>query len=162
LLLQKEKHIQILSDYVEQKSVPPYAVNSYLESIGSSPLSENEKLTQLAKRQEVKLSDILRLDFFKSDSLPAEAASQKDVVRQVEIETKYKGYIDRQFEEIEKFEKFETIEIPGDFNFNRVKSLSREATEKLVKVKPRSIGQASRISGVSPADVSVLMVHLRG
>jgi len=161
-LLMKEKYIQVLSEYVEQKSVPPYAANSYLESIGSSALSENEKLSQLVKRQEVTLSDILSLDFFKSDSLPADAASQKDVVRQVEIETKYKGYIERQFEEIERFEKFEMIEIPEDFDFKSVKSLSREATEKLTKVGPRSIGQASRISGVSPADVSVLMVYLRG
>lgn len=161
-LLTKENYIQILSDYVKQKSVPPYAVNSYLESIGSSLLSENEKLSQLVKRQEVNLLDLLQLEFFRSDSLPAAAASRKDVVRQVEIETKYEGYIDRQFQEIERFEKFETIEIPEDFEFKKVKSLSREATEKLYKVKPRSVGQASRISGVSPADISILLVYLRG
>ncbi len=63
---------------------------------------------------------------------------------------------------IVRFEKFETIEIPEDFDFKRVKSLSKEATEKFIKVKPGSIGQASRISGVSPADISVLMVYLRG
>ncbi len=161
-LLMKEKYIHLLSDYLEQKSVPPSAVNSYLESIGSSPLTENEKLSQLVRRQDVNLSDILRLEFFRSDSLPAEATSRQDVVRQVEIETKYEGYIARQFEEIERFEKFETIEIPDGFDFKRVKSLSREATEKFIKVKPGSIGQASRISGVSPADISVLMVYLRG
>jgi tRNA uridine 5-carboxymethylaminomethyl modification enzyme len=161
-LLMKEKYIHLLSDYLEQKSVPPSAVNFYLESIGSSPLTENEKLSQLVKRQDVNLLDILQLEFFRSDSLPAEAASRQDVVRQVEIETKYEGYIARQFEEIERFEKFETIEIPDGFDFKRVKSLSREATEKFIKVKPGSIGQASRISGVSPADISVLMVYLRG
>lgn len=161
-LSEKEKYIQMLSDYVEQKSVPPHAVNSYLESIGSSSLSENEKLSQLVKRQEVNLSDLLQLEFLRSDSLPREAASCKDVVRQVEIETKYKGYIDRQLDEIGRFERLETMEIPQDFNFIGVRSLSREATEKLSKVKPTSIGQASRISGVSPADISVLMVYLRG
>lgn len=161
-LVEKERLIQVLSNYVEDKSVPPYAVNSYLEAIGSAPLAENERLSQLVKRQDVNLSDLLRLEFFRSDSLPAEAASRKDVVRQVEIETKYEGYVARQFEEIEKFEKFELMEIPGEFDFRRVKSLSREAAEKLSKVKPSSIGQASRISGVSPADVSVLMVYLHG
>jgi tRNA uridine 5-carboxymethylaminomethyl modification enzyme len=161
-LLLKEGHIQVLTDYVKEKSVPPYAVNSYLESIGSSQLSENEKLSQLLKRQEVSLSEILQLEFFRSDSVPIEAAARKDVLEQVEIEIKYEGYIDRQFQEIERFEKFETIEIPGDFDFKRVKSLSREATEKLTKVKPGSIGQASRISGVSPADISILLVYLRG
>jgi len=161
-LVEKENYIRLLHIYVEQKSVPPSAVNPYLESIGSSQLSENEKLSQLIKRQDVNLSEILQLEFFRSDSLPIEAASRNDVVRQVEIETKYEGYIARQFEEIERFEKFESIEIPEGFDFKRVKSMSREATEKFVKVKPRSIGQASRISGVSPADVSVLMVYLRG
>ncbi len=161
-LLLKEKYIQVLSDYVKEKSVPPYAVNSYLASIGSSQLLENEKLSQLLKRQEVNLSEILQLEFFRSDSVPSEAASRKDVLRQVEIETKYEGYIDRQFQEIERFEKFETIEIPEDFDLRKVKSLSHEATEKLIKAKPRSIGQASRISGVSPADISILLVYLRG
>ena len=161
-LLLKEKNIALLHDYVAQKSVPPLAVNSYLESIGSSRLSENEKLSQLVKRQDANLSDMLKLEFFQSDSVPAEAASRQDVVRQVEIETKYEGYIVRQFEEIGRFEKFETIEIPDGFDFKRVKSLSREASEKFIKVKPQSIGQASRISGVSPADISVLMVYMRG
>jgi tRNA uridine 5-carboxymethylaminomethyl modification enzyme len=158
----KEKNIQTLTLYVEGKSVPPHAVNAYLESIGSSQLSENEKLSQLVKRQEVSLSDIFKLGFFRSDSLPAEAAADKDAINQVEIETKYKGYIDRQVKEIEKFDRFEKMEIPNDFDFKRVRSLSREATEKLMKVKPESIGQASRISGVSPADISILMVFLRG
>ncbi len=161
-LLKKEEYIRVLSDYVERKSIPPSAVNAYLESVGSAPLSENEKLAQLVKRQDVSLSELFRLEYFRSDSLPVEAASRKDVVEQVEIETKYEGYIVRQYEEIEKFEKFESLEIPEDFDFKRVKSLSTEALEKLNKVKPNSVGQASRISGVSPADISVLMVYLHG
>ena len=160
-LLEKERQIRILLEYVDQKSVPPNAVNSYLESIGSAPLSENEKLSQLVKRQDVRLSDVLQLEFFRLDSVPKDAASRKQVVNQVEIETKYKGYIERQQEEIERFERFERTEIPEGFDFTRVKSLSREAIEKLTKVKPCSIAQAGRISGVSPADVSVLMIYLR-
>jgi tRNA uridine 5-carboxymethylaminomethyl modification enzyme len=161
-LLAKERNIGILSEYIEEKSVPPCAVNSYLEAIGSSPIDENEKLTQLVKRQEVSLSEILRLEYFLSDSVPTEAASHREVLRQVEIETKYEGYIARQQDEIGKFERFETMEIPEDFDFRRVKSLSTEAVEKLTRVRPNSIGQAGRISGVSPADISVLMVYLRG
>jgi tRNA uridine 5-carboxymethylaminomethyl modification enzyme len=161
-LLEKEKYIQILLNYVLEKNVPPYAVNSYLESIGSTPLSETEKLSNILKRQDVNLGDLLQLEFFRSDSVPIEAAIRKDVVRQVEIEIKYEGYIKRQFDEIEKFERLESMEIPENFDFDRVKSLSREGREKLIKVKPRSLGQASRISGVSPADISVLMVYLRG
>ncbi|MGC8594671.1 MAG: tRNA uridine-5-carboxymethylaminomethyl(34) synthesis enzyme MnmG [Candidatus Kryptoniota bacterium] len=161
-LLQKERFIEILKRYAYEKTVPPQAVNPYLEKIRSSPLTENEKLSQLVKRQGVSLSDLLELEFFKNDSLPLEAVKRKDVVQQVEIETKYEGYITRQIEEIDRFEHFESMEIPEDFDFKRVKSLSTEATEKLSRVKPRSIGQASRISGVSPADISVLMVYLHG
>ena len=159
-LLEKERYVETLSSYVDAKSVPPAAVNSYLEQVGSAPITENEKLSQLVKRQDVSLSDLLKLEYFRSDSLPMEAAARADVVRQVEIETKYAGYMARQFEEIERFEKFESMQIPDGFDFRRVKSLSTEATEKLNKVKPSSIGQASRISGVSPADISVLMVYL--
>ncbi len=159
-LNEKERYIETLTKYVETKSVPPSAVNPYLESIGSSLISENEKLAQLVKRQDVSLSDILQLEYLRQDSLPMDAAASKDVVRQVEIETKYAGYISRQYEEIDRFERFESMEIPENFEFRRVKSLSTEATEKLAKVKPTSIGQASRISGVSPADISVLMVYL--
>ncbi len=161
-LRSKESNIGVLTNYVREKSVPPSAVNSYLGSIGSTPISENERLSQLVKRQDVKLSELLQLEFFRTDSLPVEAASHKAVVEQVEIETKYEGYISRQFDEIDKFERFETMEIPEGFDFGRVRSLSTEATEKLIKVKPSSIGQASRISGVSPADISVLMVYLHG
>ncbi|MCL5020067.1 MAG: tRNA uridine-5-carboxymethylaminomethyl(34) synthesis enzyme MnmG [Bacteroidetes bacterium] len=161
-LKKKERYIGVLSDYVREKSVPPAAVNSYLESVGSSLISENEKLSQLVKRQDVKLSELLLLEFFRTDSLPVEAASHKAVVEQVEIETKYEGYIVRQLDEINKFDKFESVEIPDGFDFRRVKSLSTEAREKLTKVMPGSIGQASRISGVSPADISVLMVYLHG
>ncbi len=161
-LRKKEEYIQVLADYVAKKSVPPSAVNSYLESVGSSPLTENERLSQLVKRQDVRLSELLELEFFRTDSVPVEAASHRAVVEQVEIETKYEGYIVRQLDEIDRFEKFESMSIPEDFDFGRVKSLSTEAREKLVKVKPQSIGQASRISGVSPADISVLMVYLHG
>ena len=156
----KEDHIRILSDYIKQKSVPPDAVNGYLQSIGSSSIVENEKMAQLVRRQDVKLAELLNLPYFRSDSIPLEAAADRKGVEQVEIETKYEGYISRQLDEIEKFDRFDSMEIPEGLDYRRVKSLSTEAREKLIKVKPGSIGQASRISGVSPADVSVLMVYL--
>lgn len=84
-----------------------------------------------------------------------------EVIEQIEIELKYEGYIKRQKEEVERFERFETLQIPNDMDYKKIKSLSTEGREKLIKIKPISIGQASRISGVTPADVSVLMVYLR-
>jgi tRNA uridine 5-carboxymethylaminomethyl modification enzyme len=86
---------------------------------------------------------------------------QREVLEQIEIEMKYEGYIARQQEQVERFEKLESQAIPADFEYARVKSLSVEGREKLMKVRPASIGQASRISGVTPSDVSVLMVYLR-
>jgi tRNA uridine 5-carboxymethylaminomethyl modification enzyme len=86
---------------------------------------------------------------------------QREVIEQIEIELKYDGYIHRQEDEIEKFEKFESMIIPSEFDYKNLKAISAEGKEKLSKIRPRSIGQASRISGVTTADVSVLMVHLR-
>ena len=82
-------------------------------------------------------------------------------MEQIEIEAKYDGYIQRQLEEITEFEKFESLVIPREFDFSKVKSVSSEGQDKLARIKPRSIGQASRISGVTPADIAVLMVYLR-
>ena len=85
-----------------------------------------------------------------------------EIIEQIEIDLKYEGYIQRQVEQIEKFDRFEDQKIPLDYDYAKIKSLSTEGRERLAKVKPESIGQASRISGVTPSDVSILMVSLRG
>jgi tRNA uridine 5-carboxymethylaminomethyl modification enzyme len=90
-----------------------------------------------------------------------EEALGREILEQIEIELKYEGYIQRQVEQIEKFNKFEDQRIPIDFNYGKMKTLSTEGRERLSKVRPESVGQASRISGVTPSDISVLMVHLR-
>jgi tRNA uridine 5-carboxymethylaminomethyl modification enzyme len=86
---------------------------------------------------------------------------RKEIIEQIDIELKYRGYIVRQEQEIDNFKKFESMTIPEEFDFAEVRSLSSEGKEKLARIRPRSIGQASRISGVVASDVSVLMVHLR-
>lgn len=83
-------------------------------------------------------------------------------MNQIEIEIKYKGYIDRQTEQIESFVRNEEIRIPADFKYEKIKSLSTEATEKLSRIKPNSIGQAMRIAGVRPSDISAIMIYMRG
>ncbi len=83
------------------------------------------------------------------------------MIEQIEIELKYEGYIKRQKEEVERFKRFEMLHIPNDVDYTNIKSLSTEGREKLAKIQPASIGQASRINGVTPADISVLMVYLR-
>ena len=87
--------------------------------------------------------------------------NEPEILQSVEIELKYEGYIKREQKNIERLKKFESLSIPKDFNFKKIESVSNEGREKLELMKPNTIGQASRISGVSPADISVLLVHLR-
>ena len=167
-LTMKEELIGAGIEMAAQHSLHPQALNPYLESISEGCVGEREKLANVLKRPNVRLKDLAGLDSFSKEpvmqkilSLPDERLRQ-EIFEQIEIELKYEGYIRRQFEQIEKFDKFESEEIPTDFDYSRIKSLSTEGREKLNKVKPQSIGQASRISGVTPSDVSVLMVYLCG
>ncbi len=112
-------------------------------------------LLQRLRRPETTLRDVLALAPELSAMDP-----QADVMEQVEIEAKYEGYIDRQEKQVEKLQRLETLRIPSDFDYARVRALRREAIEKLSRIRPESVGQASRIAGVSPADLSLLLVHL--
>jgi tRNA uridine 5-carboxymethylaminomethyl modification enzyme len=147
--------------FVETRTAPPEVLNPYLLSIGAVPVSQNEFLGKIIRREEARAGDVLRLDGIASDPRAAAALADPRIVEQVEIETKYLGYIERQQRDVEKFRLAESIEIPDHFDFHRVHSLSTEGRERLMKVRPRSLGQASRISGVSSADVSILWVYLK-
>ncbi len=162
----KEDLIRPALRILKQAAVAPDDINPYLEAVGSSTVVEKERLMGILKRPGVRLNDILSMDYFKADPFVQNLIARTDeklrreILEQVEIEVKYEGYIDRQQEQIQRFEKLESLEIPEDFDFLKLKSLSTEGREKLNRVRPASIGQASRISGVTPADVSVLMVYL--
>ena len=140
--------------------VAPDRINGYLESVATPKLDNAEQIDKLVKRPETKLEEILKTICI-PNPLIDELLGDADAIEQVEIEMKYDGYIDRQLELIRKMEKLEETAIPSNFNFYNLKSISAEGREKLSKVKPRSIGQASRISGVTPSDISVLLVYLR-
>lgn len=170
-LNEKEKLIAELSGLVNKTTLTPERANEYLNSRQESPITQTELIAKLVKRSNVKLSELLSLcygDFVsnknildtKSISYQELSSLEKESIEQVEIELKYDGYISRQTAEIEKFEKTESNAIPLEFDYTKVKSLSAEGREKLSKIKPQTLGQASRISGVTPADVSVLMVYL--
>ncbi len=162
----KEKFIGDCLTFLERTGISPEEINPCLESAGSSIVGVKEKLIQLLKRPEIKLSNLLPAECLKSDpfvhnlSCMTDEALRREIFEQVEIEVKYEGYIERQEEQIHRFEKLESLGIPEDFDFLRLKSLSTEGREKMSRVRPTSVGQASRISGVTPADVSVLMVYL--
>ncbi len=147
--------------------VKPSQINSYFERIGAQPLTEGEKLAKVLKRPNVLLRELTELEDFKSQQFVSQLNClfddrlKNEVVEQIEIEIKYDGYINRQKEEIDRFERYESLQIPKDSDFSKIRALSAEGKEKLTKVRPVSIGQASRISGVTPSDISVLMVYLK-
>ena len=167
-LLLKERLIHEGASFVQERRVLPEDVNSYLEDIGESRLEQPEKIAQLLKRPKVSSSKLFELEALLLEPYvirlrdSKRPSTKREVLEQIEIETKYDGYLERQAEQINRLDKYESFEIPEDFDYRRVKSLSTEGREKLLRVRPCSIGQASRISGVTASDVSVLMVYLRG
>jgi tRNA uridine 5-carboxymethylaminomethyl modification enzyme len=152
-----ERKKQILNEIKRIKSTiikPGKETNDYLTQCGTAPLSSGMYLDQLLKRAELDYSmvDVLAKS---PDGITGKAA------RQVETEIKYEGYIHRQFKEIEKFKNMEQMKIPDDFDYHKVHGLSNELKEKLSAVMPASLGQASRIDGITPAGLSVIMVAIK-
>ncbi|MCJ7554526.1 MAG: tRNA uridine-5-carboxymethylaminomethyl(34) synthesis enzyme MnmG, partial [Ignavibacteriaceae bacterium] len=136
-------------------------INVFLKSIGSSQIDSTETISRLCKRPELNLQQILSLNGYVDNFLIQNLLADPLALEQVEIELKYEGYIQRQHETVSRFERYEETKIPSTLNYLNLKQLSAEGREKLYKVKPRSIGQASRISGVTPSDISVLLVYLK-
>jgi tRNA uridine 5-carboxymethylaminomethyl modification enzyme len=127
--------------------------NELLKSLGSSEIDKCYKASDLLKRSEISYDDLMTLDSSKPEL-------SKDITEQVEIQLKYEGYIKLQLEQIHEFKKLESKKLSADINYSEIKGLCLEARQKLDKQKPISVGQASRISGVSPADISVLLIYL--
>jgi len=153
-LLEKEEQIQKEIERVETVHVgTTEAVQELLESYGSTPLISGASLADLIRRPELSYEILAPVDKKRPEL-------KYDVVEQVNINIKYDGYIKRQKKQVEQFKKLEKKRIPADINYEEVQSLRLEAKQKLSQIRPASIGQASRISGVSPADISVLLVYL--
>lgn len=164
-LMEKEKLIEEGSKRIRELSVEPGEINSYLDTKGSARLTQRTPLHHLVQRPEVALSDIdelhnLRSELHRHGPQEVGVSLWREALEQIDIEFKYQGYITRQEEQVARFERQESVVIPKDFDFGRIKSLSSESREKLVKIRPASIGQASRITGVTASDISVLLVHL--
>jgi tRNA uridine 5-carboxymethylaminomethyl modification enzyme len=159
----KERETLIVSgkELLTEIRYKPKEVDEYFEEIGSSKLDNSESAAQITKRPEVKLRELLKWDKKTDNPLLAKILKDEKALEQIEIELKFEGYIVRQYEMIAKMEKLEKVKIPLDFEFNNINQISAEGREKLDKIKPRTIGQASRISGVTPSDISILLVYLR-
>ena len=159
IMLEKKANIENLIRYLSENSISPEEINGKLELAETTPLKQKQRMATLLLRPQVDLKLIasghsgLR-SFLKENNV------DKEVIEAAEIQIKYEGYIDKEQEMAMKLGKFEDIKLKPDFNYEKLQSLSYEAREKLTKVRPTSIGQASRISGVSPSDINVLLVFL--
>jgi tRNA uridine 5-carboxymethylaminomethyl modification enzyme len=159
---EKEKLISEAINYFKSTYAAPKEVNEFLHESGSTKLKQSDSFAQLIKRNELNLEKMLQLDIFNDNRLADSLKQNREAVNQVEIELRYEGYIQRQIEQAKNFNQVESMEIPQNFDYHKIRSLSTEGREKLNKIRPSSLGQASRIAGVSPADVSILMVYMKG
>ncbi len=157
--LQKKSEIEQIDKLLREELVRAEEVNPTIEALGGSPFRKNERAIDILRRQEMTFAKLM-------ETLPdlrekiERISKTSRVYEQVEIDVKYEGYIKREIQMAEKLSRLEDVFIPSFYDFERIKGLSSEGKEKLKKVKPTSLGQASRISGVTPSDVSILMVHL--
>ena len=156
----KREALRLTRLALEKRSVEPDAVNGYLQSVGTSPISSPERLSKLAIRPEVSLGDLLRAAGLYAE-IVVESPGLEPTESLLEIELKYEGYVEREHETVKRMQQLESWVIPDGFAYHEVKNITLEAREKLSRIEPENLGQASRISGVSPADVSVLMILLK-
>ena len=127
-------------------------VGNILAQKGSAPLKERVSLWDLLRRPELEIEDYIKAGLVPEYDL--------DILEQLEVQAKYEGYINKQYEQVQRFEKMESRLIPEQINYENVPGLSNEAKQKLTQFQPMSVGQASRIAGVSPADINVLLIYL--
>ena len=151
LTMEKYARVEDLLQWCEHKNITAGEANPYLQTVGSSPITESKKIADLATRPEVELKELLKI-------VPRGTPTGEEI-ESVEISIRYRGYIDRELAMADKLHRLEDLKIPEDFDFGRVSGLTIECRQKLAKYRPRTIAQASRISGVSPADISVLLVY---
>ena len=153
----KERGVQRLREIMKEAWVEPEEINPYLELTGSSPITQKQKLSQLLLRPNLELREILKYS-------PAISFATKEfsdeILLQAEIQVKYDTYINKEKELVERMSLLEELVIPDSFNYEKIVSLSNEARQKFNKIRPRTLGQASRISGVNPSDVQILMVYM--
>ncbi len=145
-------------NFFKETSVKPEDINPILERKGSAPVRQSDKMYKVFSRPRISMTDMRQLKpveaFIKTNTLDDE------VIEQTEIQVKYSGYIEKEKNNADRLNRLEGIKIPNNFDYSRIKSMSYEAREKLNQIQPTTVSQASRISGVSPNDISVLLVYM--
>ena len=157
IVKQKVANSDAIVAFAKKEGIDKNAANEMLENLGTSTLNQNVKLFSILSRPQVGIDDVRKVSPGFDELLNQ---YDKETVEQAEIKIKYESYFEKEQEIVNKMQKMEDKDINPDFDYATLISLSKEAREKLLKIKPRTLGQASRISGVSPSDISVLMVHI--
>ncbi|MDZ4147931.1 MAG: tRNA uridine-5-carboxymethylaminomethyl(34) synthesis enzyme MnmG [Flavobacteriaceae bacterium] len=158
LVQNKEKQTASFVKYLKETSANPEQINPVFEAKESASINQSDKLFKFLSRPNLTLNDFVGIP--QVDDYLRENEVTEEVAEQTEIQIKYAGYIEKELQQVHKIKRLEDILIPTDFDFDRVKSLSFESREKFKKIKPETLSQASRISGVSPSDISVLLVYM--
>jgi len=154
----KQEKSEAFVNFFKETSVTVAETNPILESKESASISQPDKMFKVFSRPQIELEDILK--FGKVKEYIAEHNLDREIIEQAEIQVKYSGYIEKEKNNADKLNRLEDVKIPDNFDYDKIKSLSYEAREKMKKIRPVTISQASRISGVTPADVSVLLIHM--
>ena len=144
--------------FFKETSVTPEEANPILEAKESSPMLQSDKMFKVFSRPQIELDDFMKFD--KVKNYVVENGLDKEIIEQAEIQVKYSGYIEKERNNAEKLIRLEDIKIPENFDYHKIKSMSIEAKQKLSSIRPVTISQASRISGVSPSDISVLLIYM--
>ena len=160
-LCEKKELMQKLTEFIENFSVKANLINEGLQALGTTPLARGCKLAAIIERPQITINSIAQYIKPLKSELEKLGAWREEITEAVEIEIKYRGYIEREREEAERMLRLENIRIRGKFNYNELDSLSTEARQKLTAINPETLAQASRIPGVSPSDVNVLLVLMR-
>jgi len=156
-VLQKSQQVQEIKDFLKNNTVTPEQINPYLISLNSSPVAEKQKLEKILLRPDVELETLSKALPFLEETL---SSYTRESIEQASIQVKYDVYIEKEKELVLRMGQLEDLEIPETFDYKKIQALGNEAREKLNRVRPRTLGQASRISGINPSDVQILMVYM--
>jgi len=159
-LKQKENSVNEIIQFIKKQQIEPEEINELLNLKDTPEINKKTKIVQILLRPQISIIDLVKSSMPLSNFLKLQENMTDEIMEEAEILIKYEGYVEKEREIAERINKLEEIILYEDFDYHKIKSLSSEAREKLTKIKPRTLGQASRISGVSPSDISVLMVYL--
>ena len=157
---EKYKEVDKLIHFLSKESVDPFLLKNYLEEKKSAPLRQRQKISSVLLRPQVKLEEMIQVIPSLNAYVKENKIINQEILDETEIVVKYQSYIDKEQINATRISNYDKIKLPSDFDYMEIKAISYEGREKLNKLKPETIGQASRISGISPADISVLMVYL--